>query len=84
MGPLCSRAKTTLNNCAVCFASWVPRVLESGRLVATIVAGEGPDLLCSPVGSGFALCRCLGPHSLLTNEDQSLGAAGGTGFIWSQ
>lgn len=69
MGPPCSREKTTLNNYAVYFESWVPRVLESGRLVATI-AGEGP------VGSDFSLCRCLGPHSLLTYEDQCLGPAG--------
>lgn len=65
MGPPCSREKTTLNNYAVCFESWVPRV-ESGRLVATI-AGEGP------LESDFSLCRCLGPHSLLTYDDQCLG-----------
>lgn len=81
MGPPCSREKTTLSNCAVCFASWVPRVLESGRSVAA-VAGEGPGLLRSPVGSDFSPCRWLGPHSPLTNEDQCLGPAGGTGFIW--
>lgn len=81
MDPPYSREKTTLNNCAVCFESWVPRVLESGRLVATI-AGEGPGLLHSPVGSDLSLCRCLGPHSPLTSEDQCLGPAGGTGFIW--
>lgn len=69
MGPPCSREKTTLNNSAVYFESWVPQVLESGRLVATI-AGEGPGLLRFPVGSEFSLCRCLGPHFLLTNEDQ--------------
>lgn len=72
MGPPCSREKTTLNNYAVCFESWVPRV-ESGRLVATI-AGEGP------LESDFSLCRCLGPHSPLTYEDQCLGPAGS--FIW--
>ena len=36
MGPPFSRARTILNSFAMCFASWAPQTLKSGRFVGAL------------------------------------------------